>query len=248
MANVPRVFVGTMHCGEGDYPECVKAVENQRGVDVTHIVIADLPEREAHNRLWQAWRDAKNDHDLFVKVDADTVLRSPDTLRLIYEQFFHDPRVTGLQAPLHDYMTDRHINGLNAFSPRVTFNDTKDDLFCDRAVDTGHDVVLRGGLLPLDLVPAGYHCHHASEIQGFHYGVHRMLKGQVVTLDQVFNAWTRYHDRVRLFALVGAHMSIRFVNNRRYNYTDPEFKEAYNETVAQYDELAQHYKALVKRP
>lgn len=246
MPDGPRIFVGTMHCGEGDFAECCKALAGQQGVEVTHVIIADLPEKEAHNRLWQAWRDAKTDHELFVKVDADTVLRSPDTLRVIHKQFSQDPRVTGLQAPLHDYMIDGHINGLNAFSPRVVFNDTKDDLFCDRAVDTGHDIVLREKLLPLDLVPAGYHCHHASEIQGFHYGIHRMLKGQVVTLDKVFNAWIVHRDRVRLFALVGAHMSTRFMNDRRYNYSDPELKAAYEEAVSRYDELVRHYEALVR--
>lgn len=242
----PSVFVGTMFCGEGDFDECCKAITGQRGIAVTHVVIANQPEKEAHNLLWQAWRDAQSTHDVFVKVDADTVLRSPDTLRLIYDQFAGDPRVTGLQAPLHDYMTDGHINGLNAFSPRVTFNDTRDDLYCDRAVDTGHELVLREKLLPLDLVPAGNHCHFASDLQSFHYGVHRMLKGQVGTMDRVFNAWKRHRDRTRLFALVGAHMANRFVGNRRYNYTDQLLKEAYDEAVVRYNELVEHYEALVR--
>lgn len=242
----PRIFVGTMHCGEADYPACVQAVRAQRGVTITHVTISDLPEKEAHNALWQSWRDAKADHDIFVKVDADTVLRSHDTLRLIHDQFARDPRVTGLQAPLHDYMTDGHINGLNAFGRRVVFNDTRDNLYCDRAVDTGHDVVLREKLLPLDLVPAGNHCHHASEVQSFHYGVHRMLKGQVATMDRVFKAWSRDRDRVRLFALVGAHMANRFAADHKFNYTDPEFTAAFDETVARYDELVKHYTALVE--
>ena len=242
---VPKVFVGTMFCGEGDFDECRRAINDQRGVSITHVIIAHRPEKEAHNSLWQAWRDVKADHDIFVKIDADTVLRSPDTLRLISDQFT-DPRVTGLQAPLHDYMTDGHINGLNAFSPRVVFNDTRDDLYCDRAVDTGHDLVLREKLLPLDLIPAGNHCHFASEVQSFHYGVHRMLKGQTVTMDRVFNAWSRHRDRVRLFALVGAHMANRFANDRRYNYSDPELKAAYEEAVARYDELVKHYEALTR--
>lgn len=245
MTQAPRIFVGTMYCGEGDFDECCKAITGQRHVEVTHFVIADRPEREAHNLLWQAWRDAKSDHNVFVKVDADTVLRSPDTLSLIYEQFA-DPRITGLQAPLHDYMTDGHVNGLNAFSRRVVFNDTRDELYCDRAVDTGHDVVLREKLLPLDLVPAGDHCHHASEAQSFHYGLHRMLKGQTTTLDRVFRAWTRHRDRIRLFALAGAHMAPRFVANRKFNYPDPEFQLALDEVRTKYDDLVQHYATMVK--
>ncbi len=240
------IFVGTMYCGEGDFRECCKAIAAQRGCAITHVVIADKPEKEAHNLLWKAWRDSKDSHDVFVKVDADTVLRSPDTLRLIYDQFKNDARVTGLQAPLHDYMTDGHINGLNAFSPRVTFNDTRDDLYCDRAVDVGHDRVLREKSLPLDLVPAGNHCHFSSEIQSFHYGIHRMLKGQVSVMDRVFDAWIRHQDRVRFFAVIGARMAQRFANSRRFNYTDPELTASFDEATQRFDEFRASGRALIK--
>jgi hypothetical protein len=246
MSDDPAIFVGTMYSGEGDFSQCCEAISNQTGVIVSHAVIADLPEKEAHNQLWQAWRDNKDTHDLFVKIDADTVLRTPETLRQIYDQFAKNPRVTGFQAPLHDYMTDGHINGLNAFSPKVIFNDTRDNLYCDRAVDTGHDIVLREKDLPIELVPAGLHCHHATEVQSFHYGVHRMLKGQTVTMDQVFNAWVKHRDRVRLFALVGAHMAPRFSSNRRCNYEDLEFQQAFDEATSRYDELVKHYESLVQ--
>lgn len=234
---MPKIFVGTMYCQEGDFNRCVEMINTQEGVEVIHEIIADLPEKEAHNRLWQAWRDVKDTCDVFVKVDADTVLRSTSTLKQIAQLFLLDERVTGFQAPLHDYMTDGNINGLNAFSPRVTFNNTKDELYCDRAVDTGHDIILRQGLLPLELIPAGYHCHHSSEVQGFHYGLHRMLKGQTVTLDNVFNAWIKHRDRVRQFALVGAHMAPSFSKNRKFNYSDEEFQKAFASATARFDEL-----------
>jgi len=235
-----------MYTGEGDFTMCREAIANQEGVTVSHTLISNLKEKEAHNALWTSWRSQQADHDLFVKIDADTVLRSNNTLHLIYEQFAANPRVTGFQAPLHDYMTDGHINGLNAFSPKVVFNDTRDDLYCDREVDTGHDVVLRERDLPSELVPAGFHCHHSTEIQSFHYGVHRMLKGQTVTMDRVFNAWAQHRDRVRLFALVGAHMAPRFARHRKCNYDDQELKDAFVEAESRYDELVQHYAALVK--
>jgi len=69
----PRVFVGTLACGEAERVECSAAVAAQTGVSVTHAVIEDLPELEAHNALWDAWESAQAGHDLFVKIDADTV-------------------------------------------------------------------------------------------------------------------------------------------------------------------------------
>lgn len=237
MPEQPRVFVGTMFTQEGDFQKAAAQIQAQEGVIVRHFIVADLKEKEAHNALWHAWKEARDDQDLFVKIDADTVLASPQTLAQICALFAADPRVTGLQAPLHDYMTNSLINGLNAFSPKVIFNDTQDELYCDRAVDTGHNVVLRERDLPAELIPAGYHCHHANEMQGFHYGVHRMMKGQKSIIHQVTVSWDRDRDRIRGFALIGALMAGRFFKDRRFNYSDVEFIAAFEEAVKNYDDF-----------
>lgn len=234
---LPRVFVGTMYTQEGEFLGCLKQIQAQKGVVVSHVIIANMREKEAHNALWHAWRHQGPSHDLFVKVDADTVLASPNTLAQIWEQFKANPRVTGLQAPLHDYMTDSLINGLNAFSTRVVFNDTQDELYCDRQVDTNHDVVLREKDLPPSLIPAGFHCWNPTDEQAFHFGVHRALKGQKATIDKVRAAWNRDHDRARAFALLGAWMSDRFATNRKFNYTDELFRATFDEASKDYDNL-----------
>ena len=235
MNSLPKVFVGTMYSNEGDYQLCCDKIASQKGVVVKHFVVAGLKEKEAHNALWAGWRAARHDHDLFVKVDADTVLISDETLATIWDLFTRDPRITGMQAPLHDYMTDGHINGLNAFSPKVTFNDTQDELYCDRRVDTNHDIVLSELSLPPTLVPAGYHCHHASDRQAFHYGLHRMLKNQHHVLDRVKAAWHRSKDRLRAFAIVGAAAAPAFAVNKKFNYDDPEFEQAFVDACRDYE-------------
>jgi hypothetical protein len=240
VSELPRVFVGTMYTQEGEFETSLKKVQAQKGVTVSHIIIAGLREKEAHNALWHAWRHQGPSHDLFVKIDADTVLASDKTLSLICELFKANPRVTGLQAPLQDYMTDGFINGLNAFSTKVVFNDTKDELYCDRQVDTNHDVVLRDAQLPNELKPAGFHCFNSTDKQAFHYGIHRKLKGQSMIIDQVHKAWSRDHDRVRAFALIGSQMSPRFAQNRKFNYADDEFKVAFDEATRRYDEFAMY--------
>ncbi len=232
-----RIFVGTMYTQEGEFEGCLKQVQAQKDVIVSHVIIANMREKEAHNALWHAWRHQGPSHDLFVKIDADTVLASTQTLALIWEQFEANPRVTGLQAPLHDYMTDSFINGLNAFSTKVVFNDTQDELYCDRQVDTNHDIVLREKDLPAILKPAGFHCWNSTDRQAFHFGVHRMLKGQTTIIAQVQAAWNRDQDRPRAMALLGAHAAWRFQQTRKFNYGDEEFVSAFDETVARYDEL-----------
>lgn len=232
----PRIFVGTMHACEGDFQTCIDTIRSQKDVVVSHFIVSGLKEKEAHNALWHAWRQAQDSNDLFVKVDADTVLASEHTLSQIWKLFEANPRLTSVQAPLHDYMTNGFINGLNAFSPRVIFNDTRDELYCDR-VDTGHDERMQSGDVPDYLKPAGLHCFHANDRQAFHYGVHRALKGQREVMGRVHKAWSLGRDRIRSFALIGSAFHGKFVQNRKFNYGDEEFEQAFEEAQREFDRL-----------
>jgi len=234
----PRVFIGTLYCREGDFEESSRLITVQEHVAITHHIIANLPEKDAHNILWNVWNSCKSEYDLFIKVDADTVLRDEFTVSRIWQLFAADPRVTAVQAPLFDYMTNSMINGLNCFSPRVIFNPSRDGLYCDRGVDTGHELVLRQGQLPKELEPAGLHCFHASEKQAFHYGVHRALKNQNDIIERVKIAWTKLADRTRGMALVGAQQVTMGLHT--HNYGDPEFERAFEECLRRYDETQNH--------
>ena len=233
---MPKIFVGTLHSDEADYSACLEMLQKQQNVEVTHHVVSGLSEIDAHNELWNEWRKHQQTHDFFVKVDADTVLRSDTTLSEINNEFLKNPDATGLQAPLHDYMTNELIDGLNAYRSIVTFNNTNDSLYCDRAVTINNSYVIRTNLSS-ELVPAGFHCHHANELQGFHYGVHRMMKGQKDNVHKVIVAWDANRDRTRGFAMIGGLMAGRFFKDRRFNYTDVEFKAAYDEANSRYDEF-----------
>lgn len=229
-----KVFVGTMTCGEGDFETCCQAISSQRDVDVDHFIINNLPEKAAHNTLWSSWRNRQTTHDLFVKVDADTVLKHDRVLIEVATIMKNDPRITGIQAPLHDYFTDGFINGLNCFSPKVTFQDSVDDLFCDRQVDVGHDIVMGSTQVPSSLSPAGFHCHHSTDIQAFHFGVHRALKGQHHIIEKVRLAWTKHKDRLRGLAILGAQFSSQLSKNRRFNYGDKELLDLFERAASTY--------------
>jgi hypothetical protein len=198
---LPHIFVGTLACGEAEFEECCRAIRNQQGVSVTHHVIADQPEFEAHNMLWDAWGEAKPQHDLMVKVDADTVLSRPTALAEIHA-LFSDPAVTGVQILLHDYFTDRLIAGLNAFSPVVKFRHASNRLFADHA-DSNHNVVLKGESV-VHLAPIGWHCTQPHPRQAFHYGLHRALKKQLEVISRCAAVWLDQRDQPRSWALTGA--------------------------------------------
>lgn len=199
--STPRIFVGTLACGEAELDECVAVVAAQTGVAATHAVIENLPELEAHNALWDAWDKAKAEHDLFVKVDADTVLTRPTALAEV-AALFADRAVTGAQILLHDFFTDQLIAGLNSFSPAVTFRRGTDRLWTDR-VDSGHRVVLKGEPVR-HLAPIGWHCRAPHARQAFHFGLHRALKNQGAMIARCAALWLGDRDEARGWALAGA--------------------------------------------
>lgn len=236
MSKLPKIFIGTLYCGENDFEQSKIMIENQKDVIVKHQVISNLKEKEAHNALWKAWREANNgDFDLFVKIDADTVLCHDLILSEIWKVFNSDKEITGLQAPLHDFFTANHINGLNCFAPSVEFANSTDSLFCDRKVDYKHKKVIKSNNVPRQLVPVGYHCHNSNEEQAFHFGVHRALKQQHDIINQVVNAWKIYGDDRRAYAILGAlHAN---VVQSKCNYDDDDFKNLFLKIRSNFDSL-----------
>lgn len=233
-----KVFVGTLYCKENDYDEHTKAINDQENVTVTHHTICNMPEREAHNCLWDSWESAKKDHDLFVKIDADTVLAHNNVLHDICKLFNDEPRLTGVQCYLHDYFTNELIYGLNCFSKKVTFARLDDKLYCDRA-DGNHDIVIRGNALPSTLIPAGFHCYHANDVQAFHYGLHRALKNQTNVIQSVIKTWQVKKDRLRGLAIEGFKAAESFRNDSKsFNYNDNTFLVAYAAAVDAYEKLS----------
>lgn len=223
MTKEARVFVGTMSSGEAEFDACCEAIASQTGVGVTHHVISGLRELEAHNGLWRAWAEVRLDHDIFVKVDADTILARSTALMEIAE-LFRDPDVTGAQILLHDFFTDGLIAGLNSFSPQVIFRNGTDRLYADR-IDTGHKRVLKGEVVA-HLAPIGWHCRQPHPRQAFHFGLHRALKRQDDVIARTAEVWLDRGDEGREWALAGA-MTAGWRLRRSFDYNDDQFENRF---------------------
>ena len=235
----PRIFVGTLHVDEAEFDACKAALAAQVDVRVTHHVISGLPELEAHNSLWSTWNGVKTEFDLFVKIDADTVLMHEDALICVWRLFEHDCDVTGPQIPILDYYTDRLIVGLNCFTPTVIFTPAQSRLHCDR-VDTNHKKVLRDEQVT-DLTPIAWHGQEPALEQAFHFGLHRGRKKQWGLLSKVAVAWLEKGGAGRLWALAGAHAASRWWPHRT-DYKSTAFRRRFDR--AQRDE---ELEAKVKR-
>lgn len=199
----PRILVGTLACGEAELDECCHAIAEQQNVVVDHRVFHDLPELEAHRQLFSLWNTEKGAFDLFAKIDADTVLCRNTALAEVWEIFRSDDDITGLQAGLIDYFSNRMIAGLNFFSSQVTFSVPEDELYCDRVIEEGHRRVLKPDDT-LSLYPIGWHGRYPHPLQAFHFGYRRMLKGQEPYLRGLIDAWRDNAEDGRFWALCGA--------------------------------------------
>jgi hypothetical protein len=220
----PRIFVGTLFCGESEFEACCKAIADQVDVKVKHHVIKNMPEMAAHNQLWTAWNNVKSNYDLFAKIDADTILMNQDSLKKVWNIFDSNPIVTGAQIMLHDYFTDSLIAGLNFFTPKVNFIQSRNRLMPDR-VDRNHDCVLKGDDVS-HLSPIGWHCKFPNPKQAFHYGLHRSLKKQKDVIKLLSKSWLSNRDNPREWALCGV-LAANFWMRLGFDYNNRRFSSAF---------------------
>lgn len=218
----PNVFVGTLYSGEAEFDACKSAIQQQEGVKITHCIISDLPELEAHNKLWKLWNKKRKNFDLFVKIDAETVLMRSTALLEIVELCSKIEGPCSVHIPLHDYYTDKEILGLNAFTCDIEFSLSTNALFADRTQMTPCKRLL--GEKVAYLGPIGYHAQFPNERQAFFYGYHRMLKGQYTIISNVARAWRRHGGNPRCQALLGA-IAALYVQLKYPAYSEPILQE-----------------------
>ena len=167
-----NIFVGTLYSGENEYDECLNSIQNQTYQSFTHFIFKNLPNKEAHYSLFNAFKEKADDFDILIKVDADMVLCSNDLFTNIVLKLTKNPNIGVLSIAVNDFFTGRLINGLNTYRNSVHWNFEKKTMFVDiPEVDSSkyyYDLN--------ELAPAAIHCKNPSSYQSFHYGIHRGLK------------------------------------------------------------------------
>ncbi len=220
-----RVLVGTLYSGENEYEDCLAAIQKQADVKFEHIVIKNKPELEAHRLLFTYFLERSAEFELLVKVDADTVLCSPNLFKNIIARFEADPCLEVLSIGLHDFFTDELINGLQTYRNSVRWNLGRDTVFPDIPLLDPHRYFYDVS----EMAPAGEHCPNPSPLQAFHYGVHRGLKSiqkihSTTHWAHMLKDWQQFLDRKdkRLgLAVLGAELVYAGVFNRAdQNYTN----------------------------
>jgi hypothetical protein len=164
-----KLLCGIMHCGEPQYFNCVQSLVDQVGIEVTYFVLKDLPNKEAHEQLYQRFAHDK-DHDYFLKLDADMVLTNNDVVKNTISRLKQYPEKTHFICGVLDFFTGHTIYGIHFFKQGHAFRKTEEQLFVDR-IETDHTLSL---VHEIDYVAT--HSFAPSSSQSFHYGLHKANK------------------------------------------------------------------------
>jgi len=237
-----RVMIGTLHCGENEFAQCVAGIRAQRAPNAAmleHRVFSGLPKKASISTLMLAFQ--RSDCDLLIKVDADMVLTSPDFVERIVRVFQADPGLDLLSVAITDFFTNGPIQGINAYRKTAAWDPNQQDaLFTDR------------GQVPPDkrrvvwptFVRDAVHAPDPSPFHAFHFGVHRGLKTQhdgcgaraeeqFVYLEKTWQHLQVRRDVRLALACLGFELALtgRFTI-RQLDYTNPALRTVFDAEFA----------------
>ena len=167
-----RILVGVMHCIENEFADCIDAIRSQTLPAVDCFVLSNLPNKEAHDRLYSNFMARATEADLFIKVDADMVLCRNTFFEECASRFAENPDIVHMQIALDDWMTDRRIMGLHVFRSTHRWRIGNDEHVFVDMTDLNPDRVNDWN----DLAPAASHCPNPSDFQSYHFGLHKAVK------------------------------------------------------------------------
>jgi hypothetical protein len=183
MIESPRVLVGTLYCGENEFEALKDTLQSQTYPHWEHVVYKNLPNKEAHDRLYQTFMEQQDDFDLFLKLDADMVFRTREGLKQIVRVFEEGSDLDHLILAVRDWYSDSLIEGLHVFSDRAQWEIGEEDRF----VDPSPSIPGTRRELWTDPAPVIDHSPDPSPFQAFRFGIHRALK--VVQRDRWMMVW-----------------------------------------------------------
>ena len=195
-----KILIGVLHCIEKEFDTCIESIEKQRCSQWNYFVIRDLPKADAHNALYGRFMEASNEYDLFLKLDADMVIQSPDFLQRISDHFTSNPDLEELQIPVYDHFTQRDVFGQITYRNNVTWDcSERNKLFTDYGAQSKRKekniVDFRGDV---------HHCSDPSDFQSWHFGLHKATKfTQLDFPAKSYNYWaglTHWDNIMHIFA------------------------------------------------
>jgi hypothetical protein len=219
---MPETMIGTLYCGENDFEKAKEAIASQTYKDYEHVIISNLQENEAHEKLYRSFKEGR--YKYLIKIDADIVLNSSDALMKMTNAAktktagMFPMRVT---ADVDDFFTGILLQGLHLYSNEVSWDWSKfktNSLTPDR-FDSLHKNRQRIRIKKMHEV-LGSHCYHASEKQAFHFGYHRALKGHKDRCREVVARWEKTRHKLIWMVCIGIYTAINIKDYSGYCYNE----------------------------
>jgi hypothetical protein len=168
---VARVLILTLSTGEAALPVLRRQLASQSFQNFEHVIISDLPNREAHDRLYRTIMNRASSFDLFLKLDGDMTFRTDASLEEAVRAVDMHPDVQQFTFRVWDYFTDEETLGVHIFRSGVTWSEIRDDLFVDPDPVNATQLLWEGSPAPFV-----NHGEVASDFECFSFGVHKFLK------------------------------------------------------------------------
>lgn len=160
-----------MYCIENEFKQCIESIKKQTHQNFEYFIVQNLPNKEAHDKLYRTFMNKTSEFDLFIKVDADMVLARNTFFEEVEEKMQKEKKTEDLHIALHDYYTDSLIYGLHVYRNTVKWSTNDENIFVDRNTSK-----INVSLDSSELAPAAVHSPDPSPFQAFHFGLHKAIK------------------------------------------------------------------------
>jgi hypothetical protein len=226
-----RILVGILYNNEPQFDHCIQSIKMQDyKSEVRYFVLKGLSKNEAHDKLYSHFMNNSDKFDLFIKLDADMIIKKSDFFNFISNLFISDTKLDWVRILLFDFFLQENISGLNIYRNSVKWSLNKDNYFTDRTLDTA---TVRKDLGINPKIQWLTHCENASLYQHFNFGFHRAIK--LFQFDSKIRIYSYMHWNVfvkiyRLYKLNKDSNSLLILSALVYVYKYEITGDAINET------------------
>lgn len=241
-----KILAGIMYCGENEFEDCIKAIKSQTYKNYDYFIIKNKPNVIAHKELYSRFIEKSHAYDIFIKIDADMVLTKNNFFSSLTKRFADEPSLEHLEISIHDFYTDSLIPGIHIFRNNIILENTEETIFVDRVIlkkNYKYDNYM--------LSPAAQHSPNPSDLQSFHFGIHKAIKALQMfnkkssatktirhfrNIRKLKNNFIRTKDQRLKIALIGAEMALHYCYSPDIlNYNNSRLKKLFHEILQKSD-------------
>ena len=165
----PSVLIGIMQSGENEFKNSIDELNAQNYINKKYFVIENLPNKLAHDTLYETFMSKSGEVDYFLKLDADMVFAHKDVLSEMVEEMQKN-NLAHLFAYVKDCPSGVMIPGIQMFKSDTKWLGSEEKLNVDyppKVNGKGQFVYDKNWI---------NHMPNPDEYQLFRYGIHKALK------------------------------------------------------------------------